>query len=364
LLLAAPAFAALTPLKATTCPKYSCGASNDFQENQCIESSQSSNSYLVQPCSGNSTCSETVGFTDAYCQSLVPSGPCIGCVNAGDPCAQDSWCIGGKTCNNFFCGGQSVGSACSNDAYCLPGSFCNLTTAVCQQQYSTGSSGCLSDYSCNNQAGCNTTAGLTGNCVAYFSVPNGAVVQNCDCTSSYSMLCSSLTCRCYDDNSTVGVCEPAYKNSDISKPCTLGSTCSGVNSEGSILKTDCVCGNNDKGEAYCSPLMGDKAALDLYNVLKEHYSNPNITYCNTKSRAQPSCYAEVHGMEWAEKFQMYYYYYQNYPILQANDKCIQQVYNEYYWDLYYQFNPVDPDDHDDDDDSAWALFGVSLAIFI
>lgn len=359
LLLSATACVALRPLKATTCPKYSCGSGNDFGSNQCIQANSASNSYLVQECYGNTTCSPTVGYADAYCQPSTSSGPCIGCVNSGDPCAIDINCVGTQTCNSGFCSGSALGQACTNDAYCLPGLFCNLTLSTCQQLYKTGDTGCLSEFHCNNQAGCNSTSGLTGNCVAYMSVPNGGVIETCDCASSYSLLCSSLTCSCTTPFSTEGTCIPAFVNSELKKPCDLGSSCTGVNSEGSIFKSECVCGNNPEGEAYCQPMGGDKPALDLYGLLKTHYINPNVTYCNTKSRGQGSCYLEVEGSAWTAEFMMYYYYFINYPLFQNNDRCTQVVYNDYYWSLYYELNPNDPDDKDDDDDDR-ALAGFAL----
>lgn len=369
LVLGASAALAMNTLKATTCPKYSCGSSNDFAVNQCIQASSASNEYLIQKCTGsNSICSPTVGFTDAYCQSgIVPRG-CIGCLSSGDGyCGTDQNCIGDTTCVQGFCSGASLGEACTNDAYCLPGLFCNLTSATCQTLYNSTQTGCLSDFQCENSAGCNSTAGLEGNCVPYMSVAIGGVVENCDCTSSYSFLCSSLTCSCNSANSTQGTCIPAFVNSAISKPCTPGSLCTGTNSQGAVFKSQCQCGNNDNGDGYCTPMTGDKPSTMYFNLLKTHYSTPNITICNTKSRGQGNCIVEIHGANFAAEFEFLYYFWANYPQLVDNDKCVQAVYNNYYWDLYYELHPNDPDDNDDDDDTALvtaATLFASILVFI
>jgi hypothetical protein len=108
-------------------------------------------------------------------------------------------------------------------------------------------------------------------------------------------------------------------------------------------------------------MTGDKPTTMYFDLLKTYYSTPNITICNTKSRGQGNCIAEIHGAVFAAEFEFVYYYWANYPQLVDNDKCVQAVYNNYYWDLYYEFHPSDPDDNDDDDDTALVTAATLVA---
>lgn len=110
----------------------------------------------------------------------------------GDKCTTGSdcstnYCVSGK------CAGAAKGASCETYG-CGYGLQCDVTSGfTCKAQIAAGSTGCYSDLSCVNNAGCNkTTTSLTGECLDYFSVEEGKTVA-CDNIAGYDVnfLCAS-----------------------------------------------------------------------------------------------------------------------------------------------------------------------------
>lgn len=102
---------------------------------------------------------------------------------------------------------------------CDYGLQCDVTNGfICKSQIKSGKTGCYSDISCSNNAGCNkTTTTLTGECLDYFSVDEGKVVA-CDNISGYDVnfLCASGAAVSYDAASGTCMCIKAPKS--VNKP--------------------------------------------------------------------------------------------------------------------------------------------------
>jgi len=195
----------------------------------------------------------------------------------GDACKVASDCVT-KSCSiTGKCAGAQLGASCLTIG-CDYGLQCDANTDfTCKSQLAAQSTGCDSDYSCVNNAGCNKTlTTLSGRCLPYFSVEVGQVVS-CDSLDGYDVnfLCKSGaavtedakqgTCTCIDAPKSIN--PPPYK-------CSASQECLGQSSStNKVYQSECSCGYNKNGDKYCQPFLGDKVGVEYLNELMPLYGN-------------------------------------------------------------------------------------------
>jgi len=266
----------------------------------------------------------------------------------GESCVSDDNCAHG-ICQEKMCMGASYNQTCDSDEDCNPGLFCG-DEGICLFQYQTGQTGCTRDYECQNSAGCNMTSSSTGVCLSYLSLDSYDAVA--PCSSSYNDLCSSGRCA---SNDTVNYYCTTPHSVEQPKICALNSDCqSNVDPVLNVtVESICQCAYSYKGYAYCGLFSGDEQVEEYRTYLAKWYNQTDINKCNTVRRTAINCIEEYSSPDFYIKYTYYLTQVDYYPLLQDNDKCVKQIYTDYYWTLLDQLKEVD-----DDDTAVYLLLGM------
>lgn len=274
----------------------------------------SNGTVFLQPCESDYACQ--IGFETSYCLPAIPDPTSLS--YPGEPCKHTFDCKYG-ICKNGYCQGFEAGKGCTLSAECSPGLYCKVGN--CVTLLTIGKGPCLVDFECQNSAGC-----LDGLCVAYFSLAVGATVSVC--ASEFSVFCSTATCW-------QGQCINALRSSKtLPTPCINYQDCtSNLSSSGVIFYSDCGCGYNNQGQAYCSLFSGDDNYALYLSALSNWLSSEVSGLCNTVRRFTSQCIQMFWDKPNYQELLLYYYRTFYYAMIQKNDECIMSIYSNFYWDL-------------------------------
>jgi len=129
------------------------------------------------------------------------------------------------------------------------------------------------------------------------------------------------------------------------------------------LPGTCQCGYNPQGYAFCYQFPGDHDYANSLLLLQKWFASTVSNNCNTNRRQNIVCMTD-----WADANDLVIYQYfeakiSNWPYLQMNDKCSQNVLEPSYYALQEKYNAIrnttDPDEHHPTS-SAEILFGIAL----
>lgn len=150
-------------LGSLACLKYVCNEKLAINPSTCIY--YGGESYYMQSCtnSPNFYCPPVFNLLNQTC--TTPPDPTYQSAFPGEFCSSDSWCKFG-TCQDYSCVAQEFGAGCSSNGECNPGLRCS--NQKCVKQLQIGEQGCINDYDCVNNAGCDINV-----CMGYYSVQNG-----------------------------------------------------------------------------------------------------------------------------------------------------------------------------------------------
>ena len=320
----------------STCPKFECHPPTmNFTRGTCVF--PQNNTFYLQRCYylGNQTyCNFNSTTLNSTCTTPAPKNATVLASYPGEPCKAQGDCIFGS-CLNGKCKGSSAQGSCVTHLQCDPNMRC--FNGTCQGLLPVGFSGCVNDFDCVPNAGCNiTTHGGTGVCVPYFSIPVGAYAGG-DCTANpdFSILCASGWCQKSSWISKYGTCVSAPMSiTGTPVRCNQQSDCVGVTSTSTYIGS-CSCGFNTAGNAYCSPFPGDVAGLSVMNKLKALVNSGILTYCNTARRFTDGCW-NTFNSTFINDLEAALYYFDNYAKLQGNDDCVKSL----FLNDYYQIPPI------------------------
>lgn len=292
------------------CNPYQC-APAEFKMPSNFCSVSYNNTFFLAPCD-----------TSHYCE--IPTGQCQKIPSnlpqpqyPGEPCTKSSDCTT-NSCVQSICKGLSSNSTCLSHEECDPGLRCYKES--CQKQLDVTDMNCFNDFDCINSAGCNLPQwSMTGTCTAYFSVPVGQLVS--DCIEGVSYLCKSSECKKIGKFGNFGYCKASFisvKPSPVK--CTSSNDCKGTDGLIEDL-SDCICGYNSAGNAYCEVFSGDLPALEYFETWQKALVQ-SLGRCNTVRRFEKDCllavgkFNEVLRATWK---------YQYYPLVQNNDQCVKEM---------------------------------------
>lgn len=311
------------------CPKYACyepSATIKLEPDQCVL--YEDDSYYVQPCNSTSEfpyCPPAFE-SDSFCLPLGPSNAQT--AYPGEPCTGDSTCIYGL-CDEGLCTANGTATLCGNPEDCNAGLTCRPVGQAniprCELPLTVGNK-CQQDTDCINSAGCNNTV-----CMPYFRQQEGDVVDDCQPALGnygWSNFCEGV--MCYND-----ICLKALNTTgDITQPCDADWQCSSQHySQGNVNLTffsECQCGMNPTGLAYCGLFPGDEAAAKYYQKLQEWVNSTAINQCHVSRRFSLRC-AELNwdAQDYAEfAYSAYSYWY--YPQLYNADSCVISIFQSDY----------------------------------
>lgn len=322
---------ALGSTAAMSCPKYVCNdpsqaVNTELEPDQCVL--YEGDTYYVQPCNSTSglTYCPAVYESDSFCLPLGPSNAQT--AYPGEPCTGDSTCAYGL-CEEGLCIANSTASFCSEPEDCNAGLTCRPVGLAninrCELPLTVGNK-CQQDSDCINNAGCNNTV-----CTPYFRQQEGDAIDKCAPTGGnygWSNFCAGVMCH-------GSVCLKALNSTgDPPQPCTTHLNCTNSHySYGNFslpLYTECQCGMNMNGTAYCGLFPGDEIAVQYYQKLQQWVNSTAITQCHVNRRWSLRC-AELFwdAADYAElAYFAYRYWY--YPQLYQAESCVLSIFQPYY----------------------------------
>lgn len=321
-----------------TCSQYQCASSGVLTSGTCI--GISSNVYYLSTCSDYSLTYCPVEFTIYNISCTVPPAA-TGTSYPGEACSGNSDCVYNR-CFQGYCAGQNYGGTCRDNSECNPGYRCDPGLKRCTTLFNSNVSGCVNDYDCQTNMGCDYNQ-----CRPYFSVDNGDWVNNC--TNSVSNICKSGQCL-------YGRCIAALKSSSAT-PMLCGGPydcyTSDLASEGITLYTNCTCGYGSQGNSYCYLFPGDKEYSNMLSYMKEWLSMNVSQNCNTLRRWNRECVLSYASTSFALNYDYAVFTGANYPLIQDMQDCaVNLIFNSYYQDISYI-----------NSESLWIMLGVITIIY-
>lgn len=270
------------------------------------------NEIWVSLCAADYYCNTTSISGTSYCMPMN-----FTLRYPGDLCSLDLQCMGG-VCSSGTCTGPSLGDLCEESSGCLPGFYC--LESKCIGQAKPGAT-CTNDYQCVNSAFCNL-----GTCTTYWSLTAGQLTEVP--VNGLSMGCKTGAAL---STGTSYICGTADVSKNLPSKCSQTGQCT---SASGIFSSDCICGNNPNGQAYCPLFPGDpqvqSALTSSAKVLQNNY------ICNTFSRFSLNCFAKnttviSDFLDFALNFTLIYN--QIYPKIQDTQDCVNNVLNAEYFQL-------------------------------
>jgi hypothetical protein len=297
------------------CSRFLCKLDSQFFDtNTCV--GYIGNVYYVSPCKSG-TCIANLGTQNSTCvfsynlkKNLHPGSRCT----TGEDCSF-------KVCINNVCAGATLNDKCVINTDCNPGFYCSYQ-GFCQTLIPVGSTGCINDYQCSNNAGCNITDSI-GTCIKSFSINAGEYVSSC-LSQNYNFLCNSGTCV---SKNGFYVCIDAIENVAEDPYLCKGDRCQSKPDPvtGTTFFSDCTCGLGD-GAAYCNLYFGDSYGKVFLSYFRQWSLSAEIFKCNTDLRYDMDCVNTWWDTKKATGFSYYYYYYNYYPYVAQAQDCVTQVY--------------------------------------
>lgn len=320
------------PLVYSSCPAYECNnKKNELDPGTCIY--YNNNTFYLEPCTGNnnycppinspgnSTCQTAPGITPQY--NAWP----------GEVCGGNNLCAYG-TCQGGICQGAGENSPCTIYDDCNPGLRC--FNYHCVPQLESGQTGCLTDYDCTNNGGCDQ-----GVCRTYFSRGGSDLIASCD-AYGYSFLCSSL--HCYQQ-----VCIPPLGSKNpIPMQCISNNACESKPwdffGQPETFSKECTCGLNSEGTSYCPLFGGDPQYTAFRKILSKWYSSTGINKCASVRRSAPDCIKLNWDTASYEAILFYELQVKIWPLIQNNDECVKSIYQSQYWAMQPNYPNYPSDD--------------------
>lgn len=356
------------------CNMYKCKEKHQiFNEDICIYWENSTDTYFVDPChSSKKECSSGSASTNVTC---TPISSISQFAYPGEYCLKDTDCVSGK-CKDEHCDGKDEDEACDFTTDCNPGLFCPHKTGNCTQLMPQDVTGCIDDSQCDYNSVCSPIIGNEDHlnkCIAYFSLDVNDKISSC----RYKYIepqCGTGVCMSVEEDSDEteeetykGFCaevEASYNDPATTK-CTYDSKmCLSTSGK---LRTECECGHNPSGDAYCNLHPGDTIYTKYFKYYKRWVESGKSRKCNSARRDTLECMQAHWNSDDYIDYHYYKYLTENWPQLQNNKDCVNQIYfNEYKTakEEYEESHPDGDDDEDDDNDSAYRLAMAAAAVFL
>lgn len=329
---------------ALNCGNFKCRSSSIVfpDDSYCVHTI--SNTFYVDPCSASPySCQISYPYNETKCTYLASYSPYSR--YPGESCYYNSDCYYSTTCVSGICVGLSEGSPCTTTRSCDVGNYCSSQN-TCQPQLAAGASGCLNDYSCENNAGCqlisNTNSALN-KCVKYYTLPNMAPLINTN----------GMVCKSGFSNGTY--CLEAPVSKAVPNMCTTSSDCT---SKTGGYSGYCYCGYNTKGNSYCNLFAGDEIALKAISYNLKWLSSSHVLKAHSYNRLRYAYIRENWNKKDASNFEYYNTYYANYPLFYGAEDCVLEVFgtNFYKAKQYLQ--------SDSDDSFSYMTIAVSFLAYL
>ena len=179
---------------------------------------------------------------------------------------------------------------------------------------------------------------MDSTCTSYFSALPGVSVYYTDnninflCTSGFNIANDSGVTICTNITSS---------SSSLPVACSNNGDCT-VNDPLGQYNTECFCGNNNQGTAYCALAPGDPPFVQYINVVKNWLNSTNVTNCHTTRRTDLACIKTYANDEFFITFAYYQAQVMYYSQIQQNDLCVQNIYTSTYWQAFEAFNSLQP----------------------
>lgn len=332
-----------------SCHKYMCNdGSNDFLPSTCIFYLNATDTFYLDPCDPSSSisyCTPISSPGNSSCIAMPPSAK--GLSYPGEPCYNNDTCAYGY-CYDSVCRGNGTAQNCTSSYDCDFGNFCDTSYSqpICRIQLPIGNPFCIADEMCVNNAQC-----VFGICTKVMSALEGETASNC--YSNSSMICAST--QCYN-----GYCL-GYPKSDYALPklCSNDTQCysNSYNNDPYYLTfySECTCGYNANGYAYCGLFPGDSYYNKYLAKLSEWYSSSAINQCHTLRRTALNCIESVWDEDDIAQYLYFYYNSMYYSQIQGNDKCVREIYGAVYTDAVEEYE-------DSDDTAVWLVVPLALGV--
>lgn len=321
-------YLAILPLcSALQCNSYRC-APDGLDDNKCIEYYSATEVYL-QNCPDGYGCPASNLPSDVYCQKL---GNDTQLAWPGEPCSEEIQCAYGE-CQNKFCKGTARNEFCKVHDECEPRLRCYMNK--CTSLLDHYDKGCVDDYDCINNSGCDG-----GTCKAYLATKEASKVNVCN--DNYSMFCQSTMCY---SNYCLG-----FISNDINIPavCSSDLDCTSSHYSQDIFPiqfhTPCECGLNPSGTAYCALFPGDSYKEKYLKKLSLYFSSGASSYCNTVRRTSNYCIRTHWGEENYLDLMYLKYMSELYPSIIDADNCSRKIYLSSYDEILEEMNKDETED--------------------
>lgn len=258
------------------------------------------------------------GYDDAYC-TLPPIESDVDIALPGESCIYDRNCQN-SLCNNGTCNGNSTGGICIDSSACNPGFYCGINN-TCVNLGNEGAA-CESDFECTNNLGC-----FNKSCRGYFTLTEGTIVDSC--ANGVNFMCQNGGCYQMNNNSLACL---GNEKSEKALPVACQSNDDCIINGTVLYSTGCTCGYNAEASAFCNLAPGDEPFSIFINYIK-NWTSTSITKCHTYARFSQTCMGDI--LSTTSGFYVNMTYWQelalNYPLIQNNDPCVQEIYTSSYW---------------------------------
>jgi len=315
------------------CTKFMCGDDDKFpSESVCMIKDTNNSVVYTRACKADNYYCRVGRFSDeADCYREVHQ---VHTKIPGESCyyAEDCWLS--NVCFEGVCKGYGKEDSCTNDRDCELGLYCG--GGICKNQIAINSKGCLRDYDCVNNAGCqvvNSSDPSQNVCKPYFSLETGSEVLGCDRNGEVQALCSSGFCL--ESGNKSQCAEAPSLAGGVPTPCGSSNDCKANSID---ITHSCRCGYNSDGQSYCSLFPGDKPYQKYFTYLKDWITwlSNNAQRCHTVARFSTNCLEENWKLDDADELRYYSYQAVHYPMLVNANKCALKAYAPDYYELEHE----------------------------
>ncbi|CAG9327495.1 unnamed protein product [Blepharisma stoltei] len=345
-----------------TCAAYTCkNADQKFINDTCVYYDRDLNAYFSKKCSDTSKACLLEGEHPGNytCQPYISSN---GLSWPGEPCTTITDCeqTYSKACTGGICVGYPVSATCEDSNYCQPGNSCRGSPLTCQAQIQVGSTGCLSDADCTNDAACNITSNTNGAlnaCLPAFSIQPHQPVGGC--VNGVSNLCRQVTCAAHLGG--FYCTDQVFSDYNVPKPCDLTKTGQCVSTEDEFftpafqLISDCECGYNREGLSYCALFPGDGLYQAYINTVVMWLNSTGILKCNTLRRDQTNCMKSYMDAKQFNRYVYYEFVKELYPKIYQSEDCVVDTVTSFYAKARDNYDA-------DNEDFAVSIAGITFLL--
>ena len=330
------------------CVSYICREYIDESgSSYCIFYNTTELTMYLNPCDEAFQCPELEEESNnSICTAPTHSGPDS---FPGEQCSSNINCVT-FNCTDNLCHGTQSGESCESHQDCDIGLYCDSN--VCKEIKKNGDP-CNSDYECSSDSFCYEETKV---CTPYFSLESGTLLSSCyddlvdwRCVSGF----------CYKEVNAQGEivyqCKDAVKSIQ-SKPIRCNSNENLCVGRDGYTKSQCECGYNSDGDAYCHLLPADSDYASLIRMYKRWFTSGEVANCNTVARGSLNCMTTHWKAE--EYIQLRYYYLKTkyWPLIHNNEDCVKEIKTSEYW--YAE------DKYSDEFDDAAEILKISALVLL